>query len=128
MKRRDFLKHAGCLCAGGLMGRSVWWPVSAGAMTASGGGPDRILVLIVLQGGNDGLNTLVPSTDPLYYSLRPTIAVPANQVLGLQSGTGFHPNLAPLMPLWNQGRLALIRDVGYPDSNLSHFRATDIIF
>ncbi len=129
MKRRDFLHRIGGIAAGTLAANSVWWPVTASALNAGGGGAGgRILVMVVLEGGNDGLNTVIPHTDPLYYSLRPNLAVPSNQVLGLQGGASLHPNLLPLMPLWNEGRMAVIRDVGYPDMNLSHFRATDILF
>lgn len=129
MKRREFIQRACCMAATGLLSsRAVWWPVSARALEGSAAATNRVLVLLVQAGGNDGLNTLVPFTDPLYYQLRPTLGVPANQVLPLNGVAGLHPNLAPLMPFWNAGQLAVVRDVGYPAMSLSHFRAQDIVF
>jgi len=91
----------------------------------------RRLVVIYLGGGNDALNTLVPYQDSAYYSRRPTIAVPAGQVL--QVGTdgggrtlGLHPRLGGLLNIFNEGRLALVQRSGYPNSSRSHFEATDI--
>jgi uncharacterized protein (DUF1501 family) len=128
MKRRQFLTRMSGLLGGTMLGKSIWWPVTQNALAGEPLPNGRILVMIVLQGGNDGLNTVVPIADPLYYSMRPNLAVPAQQTLGLSQGTGLHPNLAPLMGLWDEGRMAIVRDVGYPDMNLSHFRATDIMF
>jgi uncharacterized protein (DUF1501 family) len=89
------------------------------------------LVVVYLGGGNDGLNTLVSYQDPSYYSRRPTIGVPAGQVL--QVGTdaaghalGLHPRLTGLLPIFNQGRLALVQRTGYQNSSRSHFEAGDI--
>ncbi len=128
MRRREFLTRVGGFAAGSLLARSLWWPVTAKALTGQSAGNGRILVVITLQGGNDGLNTVVPYTDGLYYAARPTLAVPQPSVLTLDSDTGLHPNLSALMPHWNNGHLAVVREVGYPDMNLSHFRGTDIIF
>ncbi|MDZ4803544.1 MAG: DUF1501 domain-containing protein [Candidatus Eisenbacteria bacterium] len=130
MKRRDFLTRTGGLLAGGWAGSSVWWPLTqralAGQSSVTG---NKILVMVVLQGGNDGLNTVVPYNDPLYATKRPVLNLPTAQLLDLDMGTtGLHPSLSPLLPLWNQGRVSIIRDVGYPNMNLSHFRATDIMF
>ncbi|MDP6785775.1 MAG: DUF1501 domain-containing protein [Rhodospirillales bacterium] len=87
---------------------------------------DRTLVLVELFGGNDGLNTVVPYTDPEYHRLRPTLAIGRDRVLPLDERLGFHPSLAPLMGLWRGGELAVALGVGYPDPNLSHFRSIDI--
>jgi len=91
----------------------------------------RNLVVVYLAGGNDALNTLVSYKDAAYYSRRPTIAVPAGQVL--QVGTdsaghalGLHPRLGGLLSIFNQGRLALVQRTGYLNSSRSHFEATDI--
>src|SRR6185295_9442360 len=91
----------------------------------------RNLVVVYLGGGNDALNTLIPYRDGAYYNRRPTIAVPAGQVL--QVGTdaaghalGLHPRLAGLRSIFNEGRLALVQRTGYPDSSRSHFEAGDI--
>ena len=95
------------------------------------GARSRNLVVIYLAGGNDALSTLVPYTDPFYYSRRPGIAVPAAQVL--QIGTdasgkalGLHPRLTGLQAIFNQGNLAIIQRAGYLNSSRSHFHGTDI--
>lgn len=86
----------------------------------------RTLIVVQMAGGNDGLNTLVPYTDSAYYSARPTLAVAQTDVLHLNERLGLHPSLKALMPLWQQGRLAAVEGVGYPNPNLSHFAAMDI--
>lgn len=87
---------------------------------------DRVLVLVELKGGNDGLNTVVPYADPAYAALRPTLALKPDVVLPLDDKVGLHPALAPLMPLWAQGELAVLQGLGYPSPNLSHFRSIEI--
>jgi len=87
---------------------------------------DRVLVLVELKGGNDGLNTVVPYADPAYAALRPTLALKPDVVLPLDEKVGLHPALAPLMPLWAQGELAVLQGLGYPSPNLSHFRSIEI--
>jgi uncharacterized protein (DUF1501 family) len=93
--------------------------------------PSRRLVVVYLGGGNDALSTLAPYQDASYYSRRPTIALPAGQVL--QVGTdaagralGLHPRLTGLRSIFNEGRLALVQRTGYPNSSRSHFEASDI--
>jgi uncharacterized protein (DUF1501 family) len=92
------------------------------AQTAS----DRILIVVQMAGGNDGLNTVVPFSDPLYPKVRPTLAIPENKVLPLDTRLGLHPNLQPLKKLWDAGHLAIVEGVGYPNQSLSHFQAMDI--
>ena len=87
---------------------------------------DRTLVLVELDGGNDGLNTVVPFADPLYTRLRPTIGVPRDRVVQLDERLGLAPELAPLLRLWDERRLAIALGVGYPAPNLSHFRGIEI--
>lgn len=91
----------------------------------------RNLVVLYLSGGNDALSTLVPYTDPQYYARRPTIAIPAANVLqiGTDSGgrpLGLNPRLTGLRTIFNSGRLAIIQRTGYPNSSRSHFEGTDI--
>ena len=95
MKRRDFLQTLG--------GTTLAAMAHPGALAGS---PvrSRLLVLVELKGGNDGLNTVVPYTDPTYYRLRPTLAIGRDAVLPLDSRLGLHPSLAPLMPLWRARR------------------------
>lgn len=87
---------------------------------------DRILVVINLQGGNDGLNCVVPHGDPLYYQMRPSIAVSRNDVLALDNHIGFNPNMKPLKDLYDKGSVAVVQNVGYPNPDHSHFRSTEI--
>lgn len=87
---------------------------------------DRTLILVELDGGNDGLNTVVPYADPLYARLRPNLGVPRNQVLQLDERLGLAPELEPLMRHWQDRKLAIALGVGYPEPNLSHFRGIEI--
>ncbi|MGE0813160.1 MAG: DUF1501 domain-containing protein [Vicinamibacterales bacterium] len=94
-------------------------------------GSSRTLVVVYLSGGNDALSTLVPYGDADYYARRPTIGVPAGQVL--QVGTdragrllGLHPSLAGLKGLFDKGRVAIVQRTGYSNSSRSHFQGTDI--
>ena len=88
----------------------------------------RLLVLVYLHGGNDGYNTWVPYTDPLYYAFRPTIAVPRDSVIRITDRHGLHPALAPLLPAWAARELALVQGVGYPGITQQHYRDTEIAF
>src|SRR2546428_816857 len=87
---------------------------------------DRTLIVVQMAGGNDGLNTVVPFTDPLYQKLRPTLGLSDTKVLPLDTRLGLHPNLAPLKKLWDEGHMAIVEGVGYPNPSLSHFQAMDI--
>ena len=119
MQRRAFLK----LAAGGVtLALARPW----GALAAAAGHYDRLLILIELKGGNDGLNTVVPYADSAYYELRPRLAIPRDQVLQLDARAGLHPSLQPLMALWGNRELAIVQSVGYPSANLSHFRSIEI--
>lgn len=87
---------------------------------------DRVLILIELHGGNDGLNTLIPYTDERYYQARPQLAIPRERVLPLSPHVGLHYALEPLMALWQGKELAIVQGVGYPNPNRSHFRSIEI--
>ncbi|MCS7273086.1 MAG: DUF1501 domain-containing protein [Fimbriimonadales bacterium] len=87
---------------------------------------DRVLVVLQLTGGNDGLNTVVPYRDALYYKARPTLAIPEARVVPLEEPLGLHPALQPLKPLYEQRVLAVVQNVGYPNPNRSHFRSMEI--
>ena len=120
MNRRNFVKLAATL------------PLAAVApnvaFAAAPASPDyrKLLVLIELKGGNDGLNTVVPYADASYYELRPKLAIARDQVVQLSDAVGLHPSLEPLLPLWKNRELAVLQGVGYPDPNLSHFRSIEI--
>ncbi len=84
------------------------------------------LVIIQLSGGNDGLNTIIPFNNDIYYKNRPGIAIPKNNIIRATDELGFNENLAPLKNLYDKGYLSIINNVGYPNPNRSHFRSTDI--
>ena len=84
------------------------------------------LVIIQLSGGNDGLNTLIPYRNDLYYSNRPGISIPKNRLIDMNGELGLNENLSPLKALYDKGYLSIINNVGYPNPNRSHFRSTDI--
>jgi uncharacterized protein (DUF1501 family) len=124
MNRRNFLRLAAAAPPFAMLPGFA----SAIAWAAAPAGADyrRLLVLIELKGGNDGLNTVVPYANPAYYDLRPKLAVPRDQVVQLSDAVGLHPALAPFLPLWTRRELAVLQGVGYPQPNLSHFRSIEI--
>ena len=87
---------------------------------------DPILVVLQLTGGNDYLNTVIPYSNPLYRDNRPAVGVAEGRELQLDDKVGFHPEMAPIKNLYDQGQVAVIHGVGYPDSPRSHFRSMDI--
>ena len=87
---------------------------------------DPVLIVVQLTGGNDYMNTVVPYGDPLYRDNRPTVGVAVEDVLPIDGNYGLNPVLAPLKELYDDGRVAVINGVGYPNPNRSHFRAMDI--
>ncbi|VVD66665.1 DUF1501 domain-containing protein [Pandoraea anhela] len=128
MRRRDFLSFAGGLGAAWLTPTPVLAAthnLSAGA-PGMGGNYDNLLILIELKGGNDGLNTVIPYADPMYLRLRPNIGVKREQVVQLDEGSGLHPEMRALLPMWQANELAIVQGVGYPQPNLSHFRSIEI--
>ena len=86
----------------------------------------RILLLVELKGGNDGLNTVVPYADPKYRELRPVLGVAREHVLPLDEKVGLHDSLEPLIDSWKAGDFAILQGVGYPYPNRSHFRSIEI--
>ncbi len=93
-------------------------------MTSSTKAP--VLVVLQITGGNDYLNTVVPFNDPLYWDNRPAVHLPEDQVILLDDSYAFHPSLAPIKELWDQGRVGIVHGVGYENSPRSHFRSMDI--
>ena len=83
--------------------------------------PERILVVLELSGGNDGLNTVVPHADPAYYRARPRIGIPAKEVLKVTDTFGFHPSMVGFERLYKDGRMAVVHGCGYDHPSLSHF-------
>ncbi len=128
--RKSFLASlgVGALGSGFMLGGM---PVNAMARSKflnrlSAANNDRVLILIQLGGGNDGLNTVIPITNDVYYQKRPTIAITKQQSIQLNDDIGIHPAMASLQDFWGEGELAVINNVGYEDTNRSHARATDI--
>ncbi len=86
----------------------------------------KILVVVEMSGGNDGLNTVIPYADAAYAKARPTIGLPAGDVVKLSATAGLHPSMKALQPLFEQGHLSVLTGVGYPNPNRSHFQSMDI--
>ncbi len=118
MKRREFLTG---LSAAGLLTLAPGLAASAAVRPF-----ERLLILVELKGGNDGLNTVVPYTDANYSALRPQIGIRRDEVLQITEQLGFHPSLQAMLPLWQAHELALVQGLGYPQPNLSHFRSIEI--
>lgn len=96
------------------------------AVARAAASSDTILVVIQMTGGNDGLNTVIPITDPAYRAARPRIGLTAAETLPVDAQTALHPNLSHLRQYLDQGKLAIVQGVGYPQPDLSHFRSTDV--
>jgi uncharacterized protein (DUF1501 family) len=131
LTRRQFVIAGGAVGVGGAAALAVaqhpWTRLSKAAPQAAKLAAGKaILVVVTLYGGNDGLNTVIPSTDPLYLSGRPTLGYQPNQVLPLAGGMALHPNLTGLKGLWDAKQLAIVLGVGYPNPIRSHFRSMDI--
>jgi uncharacterized protein (DUF1501 family) len=102
-----------------LLGASLGLPFAAAQAAAAP--PGRILVVLELSGGNDGLNTVVPHADDLYYKLRPRIAIKPQRVLRIDDRHGFNPGMAGFERLYKDGQLAIVHACGYAQPSFSHF-------
>jgi uncharacterized protein (DUF1501 family) len=125
LNRRFFL-HKGALAVAGTTAMPNFLVRSVLAQT--GGGRDergQRLVVIFQRGAADGLNVVVPYREKNYYAMRPSIAIPRNQVLDLDGFFGLHPSLAAFKPLYDRGQLAIVHACGSPDMSRSHFDAQD---
>ncbi len=123
--RRDFLKQFGAASLVSLGAKPASFLARAAAATVAK--PDeRILVLVQLAGGNDGLNTVVPFGRAEYYKARPGVGIGKDTVLKLNDELGLHPAMAGFKQLFDEGWLSVIQGVGYPNPDRSHFRAMDI--
>ncbi|MBL7924545.1 MAG: twin-arginine translocation pathway signal, partial [Bacteroidia bacterium] len=120
--RRKFIE------LGSIASASCWLPRFLVPVSAAGVPDDRprILVVVQLSGGNDGLNTVIPYTNDLYYRHRPGLALDAMEVIRLNDETGLHPALEALRPVFDDGELCIVNGVGYPNPDRSHFRSMDI--
>lgn len=122
IKRRNFLKISSLATA------SLWVPqflqahARPGALTPKG----KIIVVLQLSGGNDGLNTVIPVRNDIYYRERPRLSIRREDALALTDEAALHPTLTAFKTLYDQGELAVLNNVGYPNPDRSHFRSMDI--
>jgi uncharacterized protein (DUF1501 family) len=130
--RRQFLKMVGWGVGGGAVLGSLGAAVLPELLpsqlreawaTSPIGPNDGVLVLVGMYGGNDGLNTVIPYGNGLYYDYRANIAIPQAQVLPIDANIGLHPNLAYIKSLYDQNMVAIVQGVGYPNPDLSHFNS-----
>jgi len=129
LSRRDIVKGGGMIAVGLVAPRWLSTIAHADVLRQAAGGKstgDTVLVVCQLSGGNDGLNTVVPWANKRYYELRPTIGIPEAQVLKINNDLGFNPGLTGLAELFQQKKVAVIQNVGYPQPNRSHFKSMDI--
>lgn len=136
--RRAFLAHGLTLASAAatvpsFLGRAALALAQAekGAPAGSGSGGERILLVVQLAGGNDGLNTVIPFGDPAYYRARPSIGIPEREALrlgskGASDGLGLHPRMGALKEMYDEGLVSIVPGVGYPNPNRSHFKSMDI--
>jgi uncharacterized protein (DUF1501 family) len=124
MDRRNFLKTSS-LATGALFIPSFLKPFELQAMQRNAG-TGKVLVVIQLSGGNDGLNTIVPYDNDLYYAKRKTLSIPKTDLIRLTDTQALNPALAPLQEIYDQGWMSLLNSVGYPNPDRSHFRSMDI--
>src|SRR5437764_5483034 len=123
--RREFLTRtlqgSSLLALGSVVPQFV-----ASTALAAGKGKETVLVVVEMTGGNDGLNTVIPYADDLYHKARPTLRQTKDVVLRLNDQVGLHSGMQGLRTLWQQGQLAVVQGVGYPNPERSHFEAMDI--
>ena len=124
MNRRDFIKRSAFTTAGTMLIPHFLKAYETQALAGASAG--KILVVVQLSGGNDGLNTVVPYRNDIYYRERPAIAIKPDKVLTLTDEIGLHPAMGPLRALYDDGLLTVINNVGYPNPDRSHFRSMDI--
>ena len=124
--RRTFLMQGGAVTLLASSGTLPAFLSRSAASAESAVDTDRVLVVIQLSGGNDGLNTVVPYENDSYHRARPTLRIDSGRVLRLNDELGLHPNLAGLKGLYDGGELAIVNNVGYPNPDRSHFRSMDI--
>jgi len=127
MKRRNFFRTSALtavpVVVNGLRLNAVPFPF----MMSGGQDNDRVLVLIQLNGGNDGLNTVIPKDQYSAMSqLRPNIMIPEGSVLTIEDKIGLHPSMTMVRDMYMDGKMGIIQGVAYPNQDRSHFRSTDI--
>jgi uncharacterized protein (DUF1501 family) len=122
INRRKFL-HLGSLATGTMMLPKFLKAFESRTNFMHG---NKVLVVLQLSGGNDGLNTIIPIRNDIYYRARPGLGIAKDKALTLNSEAGLHPSLTNLKALYDEGNLAVLNNVGYPNPDRSHFRSMDI--
>lgn len=122
INRRDFIKNSSLAAA------TLWLPKFLSNLQGPGqvAPKGRILIMLQLGGGNDGLNTVVPIRNDIYYRERSRIAIQKDKTLVMTDESGLHPALTALKSMYDQGHLGVLHNVGYPNPDRSHFRSMDI--
>ncbi len=125
--RREFLRSgASVIAVGGVVPPMLMSLAQARAAENDSPTKDKILVVFELNGGNDGINTVIPIADPNYALARPTLAIPKADVLMLDDAVGLHPSMTAFAELYKGKQLAVVQGVGYPNANRSHFKSMEI--
>lgn len=119
--RRNFLRYSS-----GLVAIGAAPPAFLSRAVAEAKKDDRVLVIVQLAGGNDGLNTVIPFNDDSYKQARPSLAIGPNTTQKLNDQIGLHPQMGGMRELYDEGVLSIIQGVGYPQPDRSHFRSMDI--
>lgn len=126
LSRRKFLQMVGGAGAGTVATQLSLADIVHAGQTRPLPTGTPILVVVTLYGGNDGLNTVIPHTDPIYKQSRPGIYIPDNQVIPLDAELALNGSMTGFKSLWDAGDLAIVRGVGYPTPDLSHFTSMAI--
>ena len=126
LTRRKFLQLSGAAAVGAAAPMLTMEDIAYAAQTRPLPLGTPILIMVTLYGGNDGLNTVVPYADPLYYSSRPDISYAADNVLKLDDQLGLNPAMTGIKTMWDQKKVAIVRGVGYPKPDRSHFTSMAI--
>ena len=121
-KRREFLQ-VGSLATATMMLPKFLKAFEQPNMVPAG---NKVVVVIQFSGGNDGLNTVIPITNDIYYKERPRLAIAKADALNLNGDVGLNPALEAFKGLYDEGNLAILNNVGYPNPDRSHFRSMDI--
>jgi uncharacterized protein (DUF1501 family) len=122
IKRREFLQAGSLATASFLVPKFL--KAFEGNTTVPPG--NKVVVILQLSGGNDGLNTVIPVRNDIYYKSRPVLGVAKNKALSLTDEVGLHPALIALRDCYDDGSLGILNNVGYPNPDRSHFRSMDI--
>ena len=122
IKRKEFIQVGSLATASMLLPRFLKAFENKNAVPPG----NKVVVVLQLSGGNDGLNTVIPFRDDLYYKARPQLGIAAPKALQLNDEAALHPALSTFRQLYDEGNLGIINSVGYPNPDRSHFRSMDI--